>query len=138
MTTRGYLQVTTPDDDRKLFDCPVLTALGVIAGKWKTRILWLLRERPYHFGELRRRLPGVSAKVLAAQLQELEADGLIERNEERRDAVVFVRYSYSDYGRRQMPVLDMLAAWGLEIAGRRVEEGESAGRESDGRKMSGT
>lgn len=112
--TRGYKKVSSARREEKLFDCPVLAAVKVISGKWKTRILWLLRERPYHFGELRKTLPGVSAKVLDEQLRQLESDGLISRREERRGALTFVFYAYSDYGRSLIPVLDDLGQWGLE------------------------
>ncbi len=61
----------------------------MISGKWKTRILWLLRERPVHFGELRKTLRGVSAKVPDEQLQQLEVDGLITRREAFQGGVRF-------------------------------------------------
>lgn len=110
--------VTTVPPEAKLFDCPALLAVRVISGKWKTRILWLLRSRPHHFGELRRALPGVSAKVLEEQLRQLQADGLIARQEERQGAVRLMLYDYSTYGRALIPVLDALGDWGVVHAGR--------------------
>jgi DNA-binding HxlR family transcriptional regulator len=111
--TRGYKKVTIGSRDAKLLHCPALQALQVISGKWKTRVLWLLRDRPYHFGELRRTLPGVSAKVLAAQIHELEHDGLVSREERTLQGVVHAFYSYTDYGRQLVPLLDALGHWGL-------------------------
>ena len=111
-TTRGYKKVTSEANDDKLLHCPALASLQVISGKWKTRILWLLRERPYH--ELRRTLPGVSAKVLADQIQELERHGLIARQQQSVHGVMHAFYSYTDYGRQLVPVLDALGQWGLE------------------------
>ncbi len=108
--------MTTQGSDQKLFHCPALTALQVISGKWKTRILWLLRDRPYHFGELRRQLPGVSAKVLTEQIYALESEGIVTRTEERQGDVTYVAYAYSDYGRTLIPVLDTLGDWGLRHA----------------------
>jgi DNA-binding HxlR family transcriptional regulator len=105
--------VTTPDPDAKLLHCPALVATRVIAGKWKTRVLWLLRERPHHFGELKARLPGVSAKVLAQQLKQLEDDGLTAPQEVMRGGVGYVFYDYTGYGRTLIPVLDALGSWGL-------------------------
>ncbi|MDX8353821.1 helix-turn-helix domain-containing protein [Cognatiyoonia sp. IB215182] len=107
--------------DAKLFHCPALTALKAVSGKWKTRILWLLRDRPHHFNELKRTLPGVSAKVLTEQLQQLQDDGIIDRQEETRDGVPHMVCSYSAYGRTLIPVLDALGQWGL-IHGARQEE----------------
>ena len=50
--------------------------------QWKTHILCLLGETgPARFGELRRRVAGISPKVLAARLRELAGDGLIWRDQ---------------------------------------------------------
>ena len=105
--------MTADREDQKLFDCPALSALKVISGKWKTRILWLLRERPYHFGDLRRTLPGVSAKVLTEQIQQLEDARIVVRRETTRNGVTFADYQYSNYGRTLIPALDSLGNWGL-------------------------
>lgn len=112
--TRGYKKVMTSQADLKLLHCPALTAIKTISGKWKTRVLWLLRERPRHFGELHRTLPGVSAKVLTDQMQQLEADGLIVRTLELRNSVSHSVYAYSDYGLSLLPVLDALGNWGAQ------------------------
>ncbi len=101
----------------KVTDCPALAALRVIAGKWKTRVLWLLRERPFGFLELKARLAGVSAKVLTEQLRQLEADGLIEARPERRGGVVHVLYGYTAKGRSLIPALDALGDWGAAQVG---------------------
>ena len=44
--------------------CGLDPVLAVIGGKWKTLILWELDPRPRRFGELRRRVEGISEKVL--------------------------------------------------------------------------
>ncbi|MFC4560967.1 winged helix-turn-helix transcriptional regulator [Nocardiopsis mangrovi] len=54
-------------------------AVAVIDGKWKTLVLWLLEERPYRPGELRRRVPGLTEKVLTQTLREMGDDGLVRR-----------------------------------------------------------
>ncbi|RST03360.1 transcriptional regulator [Streptomyces sp. WAC07149] len=60
--------------------CGIAAAMAVIDGKWKVSLLWELERSPRRrFGELRRLVPGVSEKVLAAQLRELENDGIVHR-----------------------------------------------------------
>lgn len=60
--------------------CGIDAAMEVIGGKWKVLILWALHEHPHRrFGELRRLLPGVTEKVLASHLREMEADGIVRR-----------------------------------------------------------
>jgi DNA-binding HxlR family transcriptional regulator len=105
--------VTTYERDDKLFHCPALTTIKLISGKWKTRILWLLRERSHSFNELRRVLPGVSAKVLAEQIAQLEDGGLVYKRKVERDGQTYSDIGYTSYGLSLVPVLDGLGEWGL-------------------------
>lgn len=54
-------------------------AFSLLSGKWKLEIMWLLNQRIYRFGELRKAINGVTQHMLTAQLRELENDGLISR-----------------------------------------------------------
>jgi DNA-binding HxlR family transcriptional regulator len=96
----------------KLRDCPVLVTLAAIGGKWRTRILWRLREGPAHFGELRRGI-GISEKVLADNLKALERKGIIARAEVKAGRVITTEYRYAEFGLSLLPVLDAMGQWGL-------------------------
>ncbi|MFJ6660338.1 winged helix-turn-helix transcriptional regulator [Streptomyces sp. NPDC091377] len=91
--------------------CGIDAAMDVIGGKWKVLILWALDERPHRFGELRRGLPGVTEKVLAAQLRELEADGIVHR-EEYDEVPPRVEYSLTERGTSLNEALLPLGQWG--------------------------
>lgn len=117
--------MSTTVTDPKLFDCPALVTIQLVSGKWKTRILWHLRLGSAGFGELRRALPGISAKVLTEHLDELVEDGLVARSQHMESNVVRSAYDYTDYGRTLIPVLDALGYWGLAHAGRREPDGVS-------------
>lgn len=65
----------------------------------------------YRFGALRRALPGVTEKVLAAQLRELEADGIVHR-EEYAEVPPRVEYSLTARGVALNEALVPLGAWG--------------------------
>ena len=60
-------------------DCGFTAAIRVIGGKWKVEILCVLNEAPRRFGRLRQLIPGISEKMLAQQLREMEADGIVHR-----------------------------------------------------------
>lgn len=105
------------DEIDKLRDCPVLTAIDAIGGKWRPRILWRLRDGPAHFGELHRTI-GVSEKVLAENLRALERHGIVARTLVMLGAVKTAEYSFTPYGRTLAPVLDAMGAWGLQHATR--------------------
>jgi DNA-binding HxlR family transcriptional regulator len=95
-------------------ECPVTTAIGIIAGKWKPTILCEIREGPRRFSDLRRDIPGISEKVLAQHLRDLEADGIVARREFHDGAVLATEYGFTEYGRTLIPALNALANWGIE------------------------
>ncbi|MFD0023399.1 winged helix-turn-helix transcriptional regulator [Streptomyces sp. NPDC058382] len=91
--------------------CGVTAAIAVIDGKWKTALLWLLEEGPCRPGELRRRLPGLSEKVLTQGLREMEHDGLVHR--EVYDVLPLrTEYSLTPFGRELSEALAPLSDWG--------------------------
>ncbi|WP_289849450.1 winged helix-turn-helix transcriptional regulator [Actinoallomurus spadix] len=93
--------------------CGIDAAMDVIGGKWKVLILWALKERPCRFGELRRHLPGVTEKVLASHLRELEEDGIVHR-EAYDEVPPRVEYSLTGLGVSLNAALAPLGAWGRE------------------------
>ncbi|MEV2269938.1 winged helix-turn-helix transcriptional regulator [Nonomuraea africana] len=91
--------------------CGVTAAIAVIDGKWKTTLLWMLEAGPHRPGELRRRLPGLSEKVLTQTLREMEADGLVHR--EVHDVLPLKTvYSLTPFGRELSEALGPLSDWG--------------------------
>jgi DNA-binding HxlR family transcriptional regulator len=65
----------------KSIECEVERLLAVIAGKWKVLILRELFQGARRHAQLCKALPGVSQKVLTAQLRELELDGAVQRQD---------------------------------------------------------
>ncbi|MGO8912593.1 MAG: winged helix-turn-helix transcriptional regulator [Bradyrhizobium sp.] len=98
------------------FGCPVQATSNVLAGKWKVLIVWHLSFNSRRFAEIRDLLPGVSEKVLTAQLRELEHDGIINRHV--TDTVPpRVDYFLSDAGAELIPVVEGMCAWGTKHLG---------------------
>lgn len=93
-------------------DCGLEQTLDIIAAKWKPAIIWQLHFRPTRFGALRRMLPGISERVLAKQLRELEADGVVERTV-YPEAVQRVEYALTHSGQELNAAVHALAEWGL-------------------------
>jgi DNA-binding HxlR family transcriptional regulator len=96
----------------KLFDCPVRATADVIDGKWKPMIVNALKSRTLRFGQLLRQIPEASRKVLTDQLRDLEQEEIISRVQFGRRAER-VEYSLTSYGRTLVPVLTVMADWGL-------------------------
>ena len=96
--------------------CPMDALLRLLMGPWTTYILWVLRaEGPKRFGELKRRVSGISAKVLTERLRTLEAAEVIGRHYEPTIPPQ-VTYSLTERGRELDPALDMLGSIALRWA----------------------
>lgn len=91
--------------------CPVKSAIDVIGGKWKPLILHHLKGGRLRFGELLRRIPQGSRKVLTEQLRQLSAEGIVGRKY-YSGRVLHTEYFLTEYGKTLRPILALLAAWG--------------------------
>jgi len=98
------------------YGCPVKATLNVLSGKWKVLAVWYLSFGAKRFAELRDLLPGVTEKVLTAQLKQLREDGVLER---RATATVppKVTYSLSAAGRDLVPLMEEMCGWGTKHLG---------------------
>jgi len=97
--------------------CPLTAALAAIGGKWKLILIYWLADAPTHFAGLRRKMPGISQKVLIEQLRQLQADGLVDRRAARRAGQPVV-YSLTPDGRSLVPVVESVRRWGRSHLGR--------------------
>ena len=96
--------------------CALTAALAAIGGRGELFVVYRLADGPRHFAALRRSLPDVSAKVLAQQLRELQADGLVSR--ERSGPVpALVHYALTSHGRSVLPVAEEIRRWGIAHQG---------------------
>ena len=91
-------------------NCPSRDILKHITSTWGVLVLIGLRPGTLRFSELRRKVNGVSERMLAQTLQQLEADGLVAR---RSYPVVppHVEYTLSELGREAAQHVEALADW---------------------------
>ena len=88
-------------------------AFGLLSGKWKLEIMWLLNQRIYRFGELRKAIPGITQHMLTAQLRELENDGLVSRTV-FAEVPPRVEYEITKKARGLGATMEALTAWWLQ------------------------
>ncbi|WP_431954064.1 winged helix-turn-helix transcriptional regulator [Nocardia lijiangensis] len=91
--------------------CGMSVAIDVVGGKWKLHLMWVLGAGPQRFGEIRRMLQGVSEKVLAENLRQLEAGGVVHR-EVFPEIPPRVEYSLTPIGHELAAALRPLEEWG--------------------------
>jgi DNA-binding HxlR family transcriptional regulator len=95
--------------------CSIARALDVVGDRWTLLVVReLLLRGPCRFTDVKKGLPGVAANLLSSRLKELEAAGLVIR-EDAPPPVATGLYSLSETGLALEPVLKALGLWGLRF-----------------------
>ena len=95
-------------------NCPVTPVVQMLQGKWKLQSIYdLCIKEPLRFGELKKRLDGITNTTLSNALRELEEDGLVHR-EQFNEIPPHVEYSLTEKGRDLLPIFYAIAKWGLK------------------------
>jgi DNA-binding HxlR family transcriptional regulator len=91
----------------------VRDTIDVLSGKWKIPVLCALRvQGKLCFKDLGREIPGISAKVLAQELRELESHELISRTQLNTKPIM-VEYQLTEYGQTLEKTIFEMLEWGL-------------------------
>jgi DNA-binding HxlR family transcriptional regulator len=98
------------DHDVYAVDCPCRALLDLLANKWSALALGALDDGPLRFGEVQRRLQGISPKVLTAHLRRLEGAGFVTRTV-YPDVPLRVEYELTALGRGVGTPLGLLRTW---------------------------
>ena len=107
--------------------CSVAKALDVIGDRWSLLVIReLLLQGPCRYTDLRNGLPGIATNLLSDRLRELEAAGLVRR-EEAAPPVATTLFHLTEAGAQLEPALEALGAWGIRYMtqpadGRRVPQ----------------
>ena len=100
--------------DARLEETGFHYTMSLIQGKYKMFILYALMDfEIVRFNELKKYIGTISFKTLSATLKELEADGLVHR-EEYPQVPPKVEYSLTEKGKSLIPILDRMCTWGEE------------------------
>lgn len=89
----------------------VLDALYVINGKWKLAVILCLVQSSKRFNEIQHEVTGISSKVLAKELKDLELNDFITRKVYPTSPVSII-YEATEYSRTLKNVIAELSAWG--------------------------
>jgi len=89
----------------------VLDTLYVINGKWKLALILSLMQSSKRFNEIQHQITGISSKILAKELKDLELNGFITRTVFPTTPVSII-YEATEYSRTLKNVLAELSVWG--------------------------
>jgi DNA-binding HxlR family transcriptional regulator len=96
----------------KEYPCTASLTMGLIGGKWKTVILFHLRNETLRYNELRKEMPSVTERTLSLQLKNLEEDGIIKRKVYTSKPPLKVEYSLTEFGKTLIPIVLSITEWG--------------------------
>ena len=97
----------------KIAHCAVDYAFKRVGGKYKGRILWVIRDGFMRYGELKRAIVGITPKMLTQSLRELESDELVSRKV-YLEVPPRVEYSLTPTGEELIPFIKQLRSWGVK------------------------
>ncbi|MBE6421845.1 transcriptional regulator, HxlR family [Succinivibrio dextrinosolvens DSM 3072] len=105
----------------KKYLCSLELAMDVIGGKWKSLLIFHLRNGAMRSSALQHSLTGISNKMFTQSIRELEADGIVKRE-------IFpvippkVEYSLTEKGKTLVPIMENLAKWGTSICDNKTKK----------------
>jgi len=107
--------------------CSIAKALDVVGDRWTLLIIReLLVRGGCRYTDLKDGLPGIASNLLAARIRELEAAGLVRR-EEAPPPVATTLFHLTDSGAELRPVLEAIGRWGVRYMAERGEHDEFRG-----------
>ena len=119
---REVLQTSTSEA------CPLREVLDRVGDKWSVLVVLNLSEGTHRFSALRRRIEGISQRMLTETLRQLERDGIVSRTI-FPEVPVRVEYTLTALGETLIAPLEALKGWAEEHPGAIVQAREAYDRE---------
>ena len=107
------MALNLPEPERFTLNCPTQQVLDVVANKWTVIVLYCLAFQPRRYGELTRKIEGISQKVLTQSLRRLERNGFVSR-QVLSEMPPSVEYSLTPLGKTIVEPLQAIAKWSME------------------------
>lgn len=98
---------------RENYTCPLEIVHDIIKGKWKTILIFQMREGRISFSNLHRSISGISQKMLLEQLHELKIFGLVDK-ETFPGYPLRVEYFLTERGKKMLDAIFIMQQVGIE------------------------
>ncbi|MGX5819663.1 winged helix-turn-helix transcriptional regulator [Chitinophaga lutea] len=104
---------STHQENKQLLNdaCMEIYAANIIGGQWTLAICCQLLNGALRFGELRKKLPNISERMLTLQLRKMETNRLVKRTV-YPSVPPHVEYELTESGLKLRPILEQLEIWG--------------------------
>lgn len=100
--------------DGHVYYNPFEFAMAFIGGTWKAPVLYRLKKEKQRYSELKKSMPHISDRQLAATLRELEKHGMITRKV-YAEVPPRTEYALTRRGERAIPVIESLRQYGIAL-----------------------
>ncbi|WP_433921052.1 winged helix-turn-helix transcriptional regulator [Paenibacillus taichungensis] len=104
---------TTKQSDISLSNCGYSKVLDIISNKWTALVIYAMENGKIRYGEMLRRVEGISKKMLTQTVRKLERDGLVQRHI-TPTVPPSVEYSLTTLGETLLKPMKELRQWGRE------------------------
>jgi len=94
--------------------CPLTACVSLLGGAWAPNVIWYLGGGPRRFGELRKDIPRISARVLSARLRELQENGVVVRRLVDSSPPT-AEYELTELGHELLPAIEAIARVGAKL-----------------------
>jgi len=94
--------------------CPMSQCMSLLSGLWTPEIIWTLSTGARRFSEVRRNIPGISAKVLTGRLRDLEGRGVLRRTVIASSPPT-VEYELTPLGKELLPAIRSIVEVGTRL-----------------------
>jgi DNA-binding HxlR family transcriptional regulator len=105
--------------------CNVGACMQVLGGAWTPNVIWFLSGGPRRFGELRRDIPAISAKMLSARLRALEEKGVVQRKVVPTSPPS-TEYALTALGLEYVPAIRAIAEVGAKLKAQAAARAQAA------------
>lgn len=93
--------------------CPVRKSLEIIGGKWTLYIIHQIGKETIRYGELKRKIDGISEKMFVNELKKMVENGTLHKKS-FPEIPPRVEYSLTDFGKELLPVIETLTKLGVK------------------------
>ena len=107
-------QISEEEACKQAFVMAIKDALNVVSGKWKLAIVCTMLRGPRRFNEMERLLAGLTPRMLARELRELEVNGVVTRTTAGQISTVARSYELTASGQQLEGVIISMAEWGVQ------------------------
>ncbi|MDQ1087150.1 DNA-binding HxlR family transcriptional regulator [Siphonobacter sp. SORGH_AS 1065] len=94
-------------------ECDEIYSVSLIGGQWTLAICCHLANGKLRFGELKKRIPNITERMLTLQLRKMEENKLVTRTV-YADVPPCVEYELTPIAQQLIPIINQLAMWGKE------------------------